>query len=105
MTSSARGRGLLLAIALAVSIFGSTASARADVTAQGCSAHAIVVVQPGPGPVPICFDGTISGLSALQLAVGGNVATYGFAGQGAAVCAINGVGNSADSSCLIGPGG
>ena len=67
---------------------------------------AVVVVEPGPGPVPICFEGAISGLDALQLAVGvPNVATYGFAGQGAAVCAINGVGNPADqSSCLVGPG-
>ena len=31
--------------------------------------------------------------------------TYGFAGQGAAVCALDGVGNPADQSCLIGPNG
>src|SRR4029077_1433092 len=46
----------------------------------------------------------ISGLDALQLA-GANPVTYGFAGQGAAVCQLYGVGNPADQSCLIGPGG
>src|SRR4051794_6702030 len=106
MIIGARGRSVLLAVALVAVIAGPAAVARADVTTQGCSARAVVVVEPGPGPVTICFDGSISGLDALQLAVGaGNVTTYGFAGQGAAVCAINGVGNSADSSCLIGPGG
>jgi hypothetical protein len=104
MTSSVRGRGLLLAIALAASFLGSTGSARADVTAAGCSARAVIVVEPGPGPTTICFDGSISGLEALQLA-GANPVTYGFAGQGAAVCQLFGVGNPADSSCLIGPGG
>ena len=62
------------------------------------------MVEPGPGAVPICFSGAISGLDALQLA-GANPLTYGFAGQGAAVCQLFGVGNPADSSCLIGPGG
>ena len=67
-------------------------------------ARAVVVVEPGPGAVSICFDGSISGLDALQLA-GANPVTYGFAGQGAAVCQLYGVGNPADQSCLIGPGG
>ena len=83
---------------------GPATAARADVTTQGCSARAVVVVEPGPGPVTICFDGSISGLDALQLA-GANPVTYGFAGQGAAVCQLFGVGNPADSSCLVGPGG
>ena len=104
MTTRARGRGVLLAVALVASTLGIAAPARADVTAAGCSARAVVVVEPGPGPVTICFDGTISGLEALQLA-GANPVTYGFAGQGAAVCQLYGVGNPADSSCLIGPGG
>ena len=77
---------------------------RARRTAQACSAHAVVVVEPGPGAVTICFNGTISGLDALQLA-GANPVTYGFSGQGAAVCQLFGVGNPADSSCLVGPGG
>ena len=109
MTRGVRGRAVLLAVALMVtwvaSLAGPATDARADVTAQGCSARAVVVVEPGPGAVTICFDGSISGLDALQLAVGAdNVTTYGFSGQGAAVCAINGVGNPADSSCLVGPG-
>jgi hypothetical protein len=106
MTLGARGRALLLAVALVAMTAGPATVARADVTAAGCGSRAVVVVEPGPGAVTICFDGSISGLDALQLAVGaGNVTTYGFAGQGAAVCAINGVGNPADqSSCLVGPG-
>src|SRR5215207_1147899 len=108
MTTRARSRALLLAVALVAALVGGTlgpaTSARADVTAAGCSARAVVVVEPGPGPLTICFDGSISGLEALQLA-GANPATYGFSGQGAAVCQLYGVGNPADSSCLVGPGG
>lgn len=104
MTPGARGRGLLLTIALAATFLVSTPVARADVSAQGCSARAVVVIEPGPGAVPICFDGSISGLDALQLA-GANPVTYGFAGQGAAVCQLYGVGNPADSSCLTGSDG
>src|SRR5215207_3349466 len=104
MTARARGRAVLLAVALVASQFGLATAARADVSAVGCSARAVVVVETGPGPVAICFDGSISGLEALQLA-GANPATYGFSGQGAAVCQLFGVGNPADSSCLIGPGG
>ena len=99
-----RGRAALLVVALVATVAGPASAARADVTTQGCSARAVVVVEPGPGPVTICFDGSISGLDALQLA-GANPVTYGFSGQGAAVCQLFGVGNSADSSCLIGPDG
>src|ERR1700712_4578759 len=104
MKLGARGRGQLLSVALAASFVGVASPARADVSAQGCTSRAVVVVEPGPGAVTICFDGTISGLDALQLA-GANPVTYGFSGQGAAVCQLYGQGNSADSSCLIGPGG
>src|SRR4051812_26285365 len=104
MTVGARRRAVLFAVALVAAVAGPAAVARADVTTQGCSARAVVVVEPGPGPVTICFDGSISGLDALQLA-GANPATYGFAGQGGAVCQLFGVGNPADSSCLTGPGG
>jgi hypothetical protein len=104
VSAGARARGLLLAVALAASVFGLAAPAHADVSAQGCTARAVVVVEPGPGAVSICFDGAISGLDALQLA-GADPVTYGFAGQGAAVCQLYGVGNPADSSCLVGSGG
>jgi hypothetical protein len=103
MTRGVRGRGLMLAVVLAVSTFAATVPASADPQAESCTAHAVVVVEPGPGPVAICFDGTITGLDALQLA-GADPVTYGFAGQGAAVCKLYGVGNPPDS-CLIGPGG
>ena len=104
MTRSGRGlRALLVAVVCAAAV-GSTTVARADVSAQGCGAQAVVVVEPGPGAVSICFDGSISGLEALQLA-GANPVTYGFSGQGAAVCQLYGVGNPADQSCLVGPGG
>jgi hypothetical protein len=105
MTFAARSRGLLLAVALVALLVGGAAPvAHADVSAQGCTSRALVVVEPGPGAVSICFDGAISGLDALQLA-GANPVTYGFAGQGAAVCQLYGVGNPADSSCLVGSGG
>jgi hypothetical protein len=104
MTYAVRAMRIVLVavVGLACASIGSVA--RADVTAQGCSAQAVVVVEPGPGAVSICFDGSISGIEALQLA-GANPVTYGFSGQGAAVCQLYGVGNSADSNCLIGPGG
>lgn len=106
MTAGARVRRLLFAAALVASLvgFATPDPAGADAGTQGCSSRAVVVVEPGPGPVTICFDGTISGLDALQLA-GANPVTYGFAGQGGAVCQLYGVGNPADSSCLVGPGG
>jgi hypothetical protein len=104
MTRGGRGlRALLAALVCAVAV-GVGPAARADVTAQGCNSRAVVVVEPGPGAVSVCFDGSISGLAALKLA-GANPVTYGFAGQGAAVCQLYGVGNPADQSCLIGPGG
>lgn len=104
MTYAVRAMRIVL-VAVVGMAFASTGSvARADVTAQGCSAQAVIVVEPGPGAVSICFDGSISGIEALQLA-GANPVSYGFSGQGAAVCQLYGVGNSADSNCLIGPGG
>jgi hypothetical protein len=104
MTHAVRAMRVALVIAVCAVFTGVGPVARADVTAAGCSSRAVVVVQPGPGAVSICFDGSISGLDALQLA-GANPITYGFSGQGAAVCQLFGVGNPADQSCLIGPGG
>jgi hypothetical protein len=67
---------------------------------------AVIVIDAGAGvrSAVIHFDGSISGIRALELA-GANPVTYGFSGQGAAVCALDGVGNPADQSCLIGPNG
>jgi hypothetical protein len=104
MTRCGRGLRALLVALVGAAALGLGPTAHADVVAQGCSSHAVVVVEPGPGAVSICFDGSISGLAALQLA-GANPVTYGFAGQGAAVCQLYGVGNSPDQSCLVGPGG
>ena len=71
---------------------------------RACSAHAVVVVEPGPGPSRSASTVRSAGSTRLQLA-GANPVTYGFAGQGAAVCQLFGVGNPADqSSCLVGPG-
>jgi hypothetical protein len=104
MSRGGRGlRALLVALVCAAAV-GAGPAAHADPAAQGCSARAVVVVEPGPGAVSICFTGSISGLDALQLA-GANPVTYGFSGQGAAVCQLYGVGNPADQSCLVGPGG
>jgi hypothetical protein len=103
MTPAMRAVRIALVVAVCAAFVSVGSVARADVTAQGCSARAVVVVEPGPTR-SICFDGSISGLEALQLA-GANPITYGFSGQGAAVCQLFGVGNPADDSCLIGPGG
>ena len=64
--------------------------------------RAVVVIDTGSGSrrALISFSGVISGIQALQLA-GANPATYGFAGQGAAVCSLDGVGNDpTDDACL-----
>ena len=104
MTHAVRAVRLALVVAVFGAFVGVGSVARADVSSQSCSARAVVVVEPGPGAVSICFDGSISGMEALQLA-GANPVTYGFSGQGGAVCQLYGVGNPADQSCLIGPGG
>jgi hypothetical protein len=104
MTQAVRAMRLTLVVAVCAAFASVGSAAHADVGAQGCSAHAVVVVEPGPGATTICFDGSISGIDALQLA-GANPVTYGFSGQGAAVCQLFGVGNPADGSCLVGPGG
>jgi hypothetical protein len=107
MTFGARGRGLALAIVLAATFVGAGVTERTEVAAQGCGSRAVVVVQSPDHALnvtkSICFDGSVTGLRALELA-GATPATYGFSGQGAAVCKLYGVGND-PSSCLIGPGG
>ncbi|MEX1007975.1 MAG: hypothetical protein WD271_09050 [Acidimicrobiia bacterium] len=94
MTRAAR---LLLAVAALFAGVPSTATAAGDSTA-------VVVIDTGASvrAAVIHFDGSISGIDALELA-GGNPTTYGFSGNGAAVCSIDGVGNPANESCLVGP--
>ena len=104
MTHAVRAMRLALVVAVCAAFTGIGSVARAEVSTQACSAHAVVVVEPGPGAVSICFDGSISGMKALELA-GADPVTYGFSGEGGAVCRLYGVGNPADQSCLIGPGG
>jgi hypothetical protein len=81
------------------------AAAPTSASAAGAST-AVVVIDTGASvrSAVIHFDGSINGIDALELA-GGNPTTYGYAGNGAAVCSIDGVGNPANESCLIGPHG
>jgi hypothetical protein len=77
-----------------------TRPASADITTT-----AVVVIDNGSSVRSAVIDvgSGVTGLAALESVA--SVATYGFTGNGAAVCAIDGVGNPADSSCLEGPGG
>jgi hypothetical protein len=90
---------LLLVVAAVI------AAAPTSASAAGAST-AVVVIDTGANvrAAVIHLDGSINGIDALELA-GGNPTTYGFAGNGAAVCSIDGVGNPANESCLIGPHG
>ncbi|HZP31649.1 MAG TPA: hypothetical protein VFC99_22035 [Acidimicrobiia bacterium] len=103
-----RCRTVLRRLTAAVAALGITgAAAVATVAVDTPAAHAadsraVVVVDTGSGVrrSVISFGGTITGLQALQLA-GANPVTYGYAGQGTAVCALDGVGHDAtQSSCL-----
>jgi hypothetical protein len=80
-----------------------TAIAATATPASAATATAVVVIDTGTNvrSAVIHFDGTVTGIEALQLA-GANPVTYGYAGQGAAVCELDGVGNP-PSSCLVGP--
>jgi hypothetical protein len=90
-----------LALGLALVI-----SAPAAAPAREQAAHvAGVTVSFGPGQVvhrTVTFTGdSITGLDALRGA-GFDIEVYGFSGIGGAVCRIDGVGRTADSSCLNG---
>ena len=95
-------------LAAAVAALGITSAAAVGVVvvdapaAHGADSRAVVVVDTGGGVrrSVVSFSGSITGLQALQLA-GANPVTYGFAGQGTAVCALDGVGHDAtQGSCL-----
>lgn len=63
--------------------------------------RAVVIVDTGSSvrTEVISFSGSISGLEALRLA-GADPVTYGYAGQGAGVCALDGVGHAGTDECL-----
>jgi hypothetical protein len=89
-----------------VAALGALVIADASIAPAAGGSTAVVVIDTGASvrQAVIHFDAPINGITALELA-GANPVTYGFAGQGAAVCALDGVGNPADQSCLIGPHG
>lgn len=89
-------RIIVLVLAATLAGAGLAAPARADAN------RAVVIIDTGGSTrtVVVSFSGTISGYEALELA-GAGPETYGFAGQGAAICRLLGVGNDpAGSSCL-----
>lgn len=89
-------RSAALAVVAALALAGLTGT-----PARAGTGQAVVIVDTGSGTYTrvISFDGTISGYEALVLA-GADPTTYGFAGQGVAICRLFGVGNQADDSCL-----
>lgn len=69
--------------------------------AHAGGSQAVVIIDTGSGTYTrvISFDGTITGYDALVLA-GAGPTTYGFAGQGVAICQLFGIGHAADGACL-----
>jgi hypothetical protein len=89
----------LLVVACAAVGVGTSVDARPAVAA---SSQAVVIVDTGSVTYTrvISFSGTVSGYEALVLA-GADPVTYGYAGQGAAICRLFGVGNDpGGNSCL-----
>ena len=88
-----------LTVAVAAAGVGAAVGAAPAVAA---SSQAVVIVDTGDATITrvITFSGTISGYEALVLA-GADPVTYGYAGQGAAICRLFGVGNDpGGNSCL-----
>ena len=88
-----------------VALVGATTTGGAlRVAADTATTTAVIVIDTGSSVHAITVDvgnGT-SGLAALQRVA--NVTTLAFAGNGGAVCAIDGFGNEAtQSGCLVGP--
>ena len=77
--------------------------AGATTPAGAADSRAVVVIDTGSSvrTVVVAFAGTITGLQALQLA-GADPTTYGFAGEGLAVCALDGVGEPATADACLG---
>ncbi len=91
--------GLVLALA---GITGGVALAPGP-SAHAADSRAVVIVDTGSGVhrTVVTFGGTITGLQALELA-GASPVTVGYSGQGAAICALYGVGHEASSSDCLG---
>src|SRR5262249_13791252 len=104
MTSA---RATIAALAWACALLLGLVVVGSDTPAAAVTTTAVVVVDTGSGvqSFTVGVGGGVSGVAALQAAVGaGQVATSVFGGNGVAVCSILGVGND-PSHCLIGPGG
>lgn len=92
------------AVLASLVVLGALALPVAATPAAAAGAHrARVIVDTGGQTVvrDITFDGSITGLQALQLA-GANPVVYSFNGQGGAVCRLYGVGRDAGPGCLGG---
>jgi hypothetical protein len=85
---------------LAVVVAAMLAAAGLAVPAAAGDSRAVVVIDTGQSVrwVDISFSGEISGIEALELA-GANPVTSAYAGQGIAVCGLDGVGHDS-SDCL-----
>ncbi len=98
----------LRAVLMSLVVLGALAfpvAASGPAGATGASRARVVVDTRGGTVVrDITFDGTITGLQALQLA-GANPVVYSFNGQGGAVCRLFGVGRDAGPGCLGGGDG
>ncbi|MEZ5170786.1 MAG: hypothetical protein R3A49_08595 [Acidimicrobiia bacterium] len=81
-------------------VLESAAGLRPGVAAAAGSNSAGVVIDNGSSVRRVCihFNGTLTGVEALQRAASVTVAPFG--GLGVAVCAIDGVGCPGDKSCL-----
>lgn len=98
MPRARRLAALLVAVCAAAGL-GASVGAH---PAAAASSQAVVIVDTGSATYTrvITFSGTISGYEALVLA-GADPVTYGYAGQGAAICRLFGVGNDpGGNSCL-----
>lgn len=97
--------GLLAPLAVAACLVAAASGGDAPGTsaaAAGGQNRAVVVVDTGGSVRKACVlfsEASISGLEALRRA-GMSPVVEGFAGEGGAVCALNGVGCPADGSCL-----
>jgi hypothetical protein len=97
-------RVVVAVAALGISGAATVGVLAADVPpAHAADSRAVVVIDTGGGArrSVISFSGTITGLQALQLA-GANPVTYGYPGQGSAVCALDGVGHDATQGACLG---